>query len=87
MQHRVEMPGCIAEGDTAWLTYSILAHVSPDQLAGTQFLIDPDGWVRWAVPPQDAAKWATQAGLQQAARDATAHPLTSSANSMAGMKM
>jgi putative copper export protein/mono/diheme cytochrome c family protein len=87
MQHRVEMPGCVAEGDAAWTAYAVMAHVAPDELAGTQFLIDPDGWVRWTLAPRDAGKWASKAGLQASMDDATAHPLANSGNPMAGMKM
>lgn len=87
MQHRVEMPGCVAEGEAAWTAYSVMAHVSPDQLAGTQFLIDPDGWIRWTLDAHDAAQWATKEGLQAAMNDATAHPLANTGNPMAGMKM
>jgi mono/diheme cytochrome c family protein len=87
MKRRVEMPGCVAEGETAWVAYAVLAHVSPDQLAGTQFLIDPDGWVRWTLAPKDAAQWATKAGLEAAISNIAAHKLVSTANPMAGMKM
>jgi hypothetical protein len=87
MKQRVEMPGCIAEGDATWNAYAVMAHVAADQLVGTQFLIDPDGWVRWTLTPQDASKWATSAGLQDTMHDVSAHPLVSTANPMAGMKM
>jgi hypothetical protein len=87
MQRRVEMPGCVAEGDASWTAYAVLAHVPPDQLAGTQFLIDPDGWVRWTLAPKDAATWATKAQLEAVMKDISAHPLVSTANAMAGMKM
>jgi putative copper export protein len=87
MQKRVEMPGCVAEGDASWTAYAVLAHVAPEQLAGTQFLIDPEGWVRWILAPKDAAKWATKAQLQAVMNDISAHPLVSTANAMAGMKM
>jgi hypothetical protein len=87
MKQRVEMPGCVAQGDAIWTAYAVMAHVAPDQLAGTQFLIDPDGWVRWTLDPQDASKWATPAGVQDAIHEISAHPLVSTANPMAGMKM
>ncbi len=79
--------GCIAEGDDAWTAYATMAHVSPDQLAGTQFLVDPNGMVRWTLAPQDAAQWATPATLAAVTKEIAAHPLSSVANSMAGMKM
>ena len=28
MQKRVEMPGCVAEGDASWTAYAVLAHVA-----------------------------------------------------------
>ena len=33
MQRRIEMPGCVAEGDASWTAYAVLAHVPPEQLA------------------------------------------------------
>ena len=75
---RQEIPGCVAEGDTAWAAYAVLAHVAPDKLAGTQFLIDPAGWVRWVLPPDKAAAWASPEGLQAVIRDVAAHPLAAS---------
>jgi hypothetical protein len=75
-RHRQEIPGCVAEDDTAWTAYQVLAHAAaPDSLAGTQFLIDPAGWVRWVLPPEKAAEWATTDGLQAAIRDIDSHPL------------
>ena len=87
MKRRIEMPGCVAEGENSWTTYAVLAHTAPDQLAGTQFLIDPDGWVRWTLPPKDAAQWADPAKLQSVLGQISAQPLVSSANAMANMKM
>jgi putative copper export protein len=72
---RVETPGCVAEGDVIWDAYAVMAHVAPDQLAGTQFLIDPSGWVRWSVGPQDAAAWSNPAELRKTIAVIASHPL------------
>jgi putative copper export protein/mono/diheme cytochrome c family protein len=87
MKRRVEMPGCVAEGENSWLTYAVLAHIPPDQLAGTQFLIDPDGWVRWTLAAKDAAQWADPQTLKSTMAQISAKPLVSDANAMANMKM
>lgn len=87
MRRRIEMPGCVAEGDNSWLAYAVLAHVPPDQLAGTQFLIDPDGWIRWTLAPKDAAQWSDPEKLKAAMAQISAQPLVSNANPMANMKM
>jgi hypothetical protein len=80
-RRRVEMPGCVAEGDAPWEAYSVLAHLPPDKLAGTQFLIDPAGWVRWSLTPADAGIWSDSAKLQAMIQDVAAHPLAASAAS------
>jgi mono/diheme cytochrome c family protein len=37
---------CVAEDPAAWSAYAIIAGVYEDSLAGTQFLADPQGWLR-----------------------------------------
>lgn len=74
-KRRVEIPGCIAEGDATWAAYAVLAHVSPDRLAGTQFLIDRSGLVRWSLAPSEAGIWATATGLQGAVDEIGRHEL------------
>jgi putative copper export protein/mono/diheme cytochrome c family protein len=59
----------------AWSAYAILAGVGSDQLAGTQFLVDDNGWLRAVLYPPPAG-WADAAVIAQALRDAAAHPLT-----------
>ncbi|MFT4191867.1 MAG: cytochrome c [Comamonas sp.] len=42
-----------AEGEAAWQAFALIAGVAPQALAGTQFIVDRDGWVRArAVPGQ-----------------------------------
>lgn len=38
--------GCHAESAAAWQAYALVAGVAPEALAGTEFLIDRDGWLR-----------------------------------------
>ncbi len=47
-----------ASSDPAVLTaYALVAGVPPDALAGTQFLVDPDGWLRALWRPGDPPGW------------------------------
>ena len=55
---------CGAEDPAVWNAYAILAGLSPDQLAGTRFLIDPDGWLRAIQRPGDATvSWTDPSAL------------------------
>lgn len=74
-----ELAGCVAEGDAIWSAYALLAHVAPEQLAGTQFLVDPDGWLRWVFAPEQAAALAMPGALQRALDEIAAHPLAAGA--------
>lgn len=40
-------PGfCVAADAAAWDAYAVLADLPPDGLGGTEFLVDPNGWLR-----------------------------------------
>ena len=62
----------LTQGSDAWTAYAIVAGAAPDQLAGTEFLVDSNGWLRSVFKP-DALPDA--AAFLAAARDAEAHPI------------
>ena len=74
-----ETPDCVASGSDVWMAYATVAGVAPAALAGTQFLVDPAGWLRLSLPPARAAAWADEAALAAVTRDLAAHPLTAAA--------
>lgn len=43
--------GCHIDGRDAWPAFARLAGLRVDQLAGTQFLVDREGWLRARSPP------------------------------------
>jgi len=66
---------CMAATPAAWQAYAILADVPPDNLSGTAFLIDPNGWLR-AVDTQGAAGgWHTRDELLAAIRGICTNPI------------
>ncbi|RMX07733.1 hypothetical protein D8I35_00920 [Corticibacter populi] len=50
---------CTAHGPDAWQALAIAGGRPLGQLAGTGFLIDPDGWLRLQIVPEDAPPSAT----------------------------
>lgn len=65
--------------------YAITSGVSPDEMAGCEFLLDPDGWLRNVFhQAQPGARPDTS--LNQVARQKAAqNPIAGTGNSMAGM--
>ncbi len=62
-------PGCIADAPELRQAYAIVAGVPANDLPGSRFLVDPDGWLRHLLRPNDP---------QDAApllRDVALHPL------------
>jgi mono/diheme cytochrome c family protein len=61
--------GCLASGAAGWMAYALLSGTSPDDLAGMQLLVDPDGWLR--------ARWRDNAreDLVSEVRRICAHPI------------
>ena len=51
------LDACIARDETIPLATAILSGVKPDQMAGMQVLVDPDGWLRAVQPTGAAASW------------------------------
>jgi hypothetical protein len=48
---------CLAQSADAWTAFSIMAGTGPDELAGTEFLIDPNGYTRAIWRPDGTAAW------------------------------
>ena len=72
-----ELPAgsCVAATPTAWPAYAVLADVPPDKLAGTEFLIDTNGWLRAVHMPGSPGGWHTQDDLIAVIRGIYANPL------------
>ena len=69
-------PGsCVAATPAAWQAYAVLADLPPDQLAGAEFLVDPNGWLRAIHRPNAAGGWHTAASLIAAIRGIDAKPI------------
>ena len=72
---------CVAMEPELWTALSIILGVSPDDLKGTQVLVDQNGWLRAAWRPGDIDSWDDARVLAARVRDVLAHPLTVSAPS------
>ncbi|WP_447919031.1 c-type cytochrome [Achromobacter aegrifaciens] len=48
---------CVAADDNAWDAYALAAGVPPDELAGAQFMVDRQGWLRARRLPGAAPAW------------------------------
>jgi putative copper export protein/mono/diheme cytochrome c family protein len=69
-------PGtCIAASPSAWQAYAVLTDVPPEDLAGAEFLVDPNGWLRAVHRPGMAGGWHTAASLVAAIRGIDANPI------------
>jgi putative copper export protein/mono/diheme cytochrome c family protein len=69
-------PGaCVAAAAAAWTAYAVLADLPPDNLAGAEFLVDPDGWLRVVHRPGEPGGWLTTDDLIAAVRDMCANPI------------
>jgi putative copper export protein/mono/diheme cytochrome c family protein len=66
---------CVASTPAAWPAYAVLADVPPDQLSGTEFLIDPNGWLRAVQTSGRLGGWHTRDGLSAAVRGICANPI------------
>jgi hypothetical protein len=72
-------PGtCIAVTPAAWIAYAALAGVAPDKLAGTEFLVDPDGWLRALWRPDTPGGWRTSDQLIAEIQLICSHPVAAS---------
>lgn len=66
---------CAAATPDAAGAYAVLAGVPPDALAGTDFLIDPNGWLRAINRPGPAGAWDTRQELLAVIRDINSRPV------------
>ncbi len=75
-------PGlCIASDETIPQAYAIVAGVAREALAGTQFLIDGDGWLR-AMQRPGSTQWDDPRALLADVRGFRAHPVGSGGPAM-----
>ncbi len=65
---------CLAQPETLG-ALAILLGTSPTKLAGSQLLVDPNGWLRARWRPGEPGGWATPASLQARIQALAAHPL------------
>jgi putative copper export protein/mono/diheme cytochrome c family protein len=70
-------PGeCVAATPEAWPAFAILAGLDPNVLGGTEFLVDPRGWLRALWRPGEPGIARTQDQLITAIRQIITHPVT-----------
>jgi mono/diheme cytochrome c family protein len=63
-QARPMATACVATDPSVWTAYAIVSGVDPNSLDGTQFLVDPQGWLRARWRPGDADDWTDPRVLQ-----------------------
>ena len=66
---------CVASEPEVWTALAIIVGLSPDALAGTQVLVDRNGWLRAAWRPGDAEDWNDPRIVAARIRYILAHPL------------
>ena len=66
---------CIASDETLPLAYAITSGITPSAITGTQFLIDPSGWLR-ALQFPATGDWNDPAKLKREIQQLQAHPVT-----------
>ena len=66
---------CVATDPAAATAYAILAGRPPGMLAGSQFLVDPQGWLRAVWRPGDPAGWTRPEALQAEIVEICTHPV------------
>jgi hypothetical protein len=69
----------VAADPSAWSAYATMSGADASGLAGTQFLVDPQGWLRARWRPGDPAGWIDAQGLQAEIEQILAHPIATSA--------
>lgn len=69
-------PGeCVAATPGAWPAFAILAGLDPIALGGTEFLVDPRGWLRALWRPGEVGNSRTQDQLITEIRQIITHPI------------
>jgi putative copper export protein/mono/diheme cytochrome c family protein len=70
---------CISATPSAWAAWSVIAGTSPEQFAGYEAIVDPQGWMRaWFPPGADPAR------VLAAVNDARGHPIAGAARTQPG---
>ncbi|MDR3537352.1 MAG: CopD family protein [Acetobacteraceae bacterium] len=72
-------PDCTVETPDAWRAYAVLAGLRPEALAGTAFLVDPNGWLRAVRRAGDGPSWTDPALLIAEVRQICEHPISTPA--------
>ena len=75
----------ISSPGDAWSAYAIAGGVAPDGMAGCEFLIDPDGWLREVFRPAAAGIWPDVTTFLAARQKAAKNPIADQSGGMAGM--
>jgi putative copper export protein/mono/diheme cytochrome c family protein len=78
-QMRPTAKACVATDPAAWSAYAIISGADSNGLTETQFLVDPQGWLRARWRPGDPASWAYPQFLEAEIDRILAHPLAGSA--------
>jgi hypothetical protein len=66
---------CVASEPQTWTAFAILSGVPDDALAGTQFLVDQNFWLRARWRPGDPGDWNDPRALAAVVADIAAHPV------------
>jgi putative copper export protein/mono/diheme cytochrome c family protein len=66
---------CVAIHPTAWNAYAVLADLPLDEAAGSEFLVDPNGWLRAVQRPGVTSGWHSRDDLLAAIRGICTHPI------------
>ena len=66
---------CVSANPAGWQAYAVLADEPPAKLAGADFLIDPNGWLRAVHRPGAAGGWYTTDDLMVAIRGICTSPI------------
>lgn len=78
-------PGaCAAADPTAWGAYAVLADLPPDDLSGTEFLVDPNGWLRAVHHPGTESGWPKGNDLVAAIQSICTNPIKASSGDLHG---
>ncbi len=67
---------CVSTDPAVWAAYATLSGMTTEGLAGTQFLVDPNGWMRAAQRPGEGTlRWANPALLLADVQAICGHPI------------
>jgi putative copper export protein/mono/diheme cytochrome c family protein len=78
---------CVAIDETVPSSYAILSGSAAEEMTGTQFLIDEDGWLRAMQKSTEPADWDNPNALRAEITTLRAHKVTNSVMSAAPMNM